>query len=298
MIEFINVDRSYNKKPAVNNLSFSVQPGKITGLLGPNGAGKTTTLRLLLGILPPDSGVIKIDGQPVKNQFQNMVGYVPEERGFYKKEKIQNVFRYLASLRETDLVAAETRFLNVLKQFELSQVVERTGNDLSKGQAQIVQLAIALSHNPSILVLDEPYSGLDPHNQEILLRVLRSLRDDGKYIVISTHLLEKADAHLDDIILLNKGSLVYTGALSAFMQEQEVRLHVEFAAPPEAYPKIPGLTYIVQGETSCEIQIAAEIDLTNLFQQFSAILPVTGVMRKQLTLKDKFLELTHSEWGG
>jgi ABC-2 type transport system ATP-binding protein len=296
MIQFIEVNRSYNGKPAVKDISFSVLPGRITGLLGPNGAGKTTTLRLLLGILPPDSGEIRIDGKRIDSHLRNIVGYVPEERGFYKKERIISVFRYLTGLRSGDLAAAEQRFMDVLKKFDLTNVTQRSGNDLSKGQAQIVQLAIAIAHDPAIVVLDEPYSGLDPHNQEILLEILRTLREQGKYILISTHLLEKADAHLDDLVLLNKGAIVYTGELNAFMLEEKIRLHVDFGSQPESYPEIPGLTYISRSGNSCEINVEKNIDLSEIFQRFASFLPVTGVMRKQITLKEKFLELTHSQW--
>ncbi len=296
MIQFKHITRSYNQKPAVIDLTFNLHRGKITGLLGPNGAGKTTTLRLLLEILPPDSGEILIDGKPVNHSISNLVGYVPEERGFYKKEKISHVFKYLSGLRGGDPVISGKRFSEVLERFNLSKIVDRTGNDISKGQAQIAQLAIALSHDPDILVLDEPYSGLDPQNQEILITILTELKERDKYILLSTHLLEKADSHLDDIILLNKGTMLYTGKLEAFMQESSLSVLVEFDGIPDTLPVIPGVEWFSLSESRYKMVSNGTKSLPEIVCLVSAVQPVVSFMKERATLKEKFLELTHSQW--
>lgn len=208
-----NVTKRYGDFIAVNNISFEVKSGRVFGFLGPNGAGKTTTIRMIVGITAPDEGNIKLFGQYISSSLQDRIGYLPEERGLYKKMKVQEQLRYFAALKDVSSKDADERIDFWLKKMGLSEWKNKKANDLSKGMSQKIQFIAAVLHEPDLIILDEPFSGLDPVNVETLLEAISELKANGKTIIFSTHLMETAERLCDDIILINRSRKVIGGTL-------------------------------------------------------------------------------------
>ena len=208
-----NVSKHYGDFTAVRNLSFAVKSGRVFGFLGPNGAGKTTTIRMIVGITFPDEGTIELFGERVSNETQNRIGYLPEERGLYKKMKIVDQLRYFAALKNVAQAEADRRIDFWLERMKLSEWKKKKTTDLSKGMSQKIQFISTVLHDPDLLILDEPFSGLDPVNVEFLIEVVAELKAQHKTIIFSTHLMETAERLCDDIILINKSRKVIGGTL-------------------------------------------------------------------------------------
>lgn len=208
-----NVSKHYGEFTAVNDLSFDVKSGRVFGFLGPNGAGKTTTIRMIVGITAPDEGKIELFGERISNASQNRIGYLPEERGLYKKMKVQDQLRYFAALKDVSQTEADRRIDFWLDRMKLAEWKKKKTTDLSKGMSQKIQFIATVLHNPDLLILDEPFSGLDPVNVEFMIEVVAELKAQGKTIIFSTHLMETAERLCDDIILINKSRKVVGGTI-------------------------------------------------------------------------------------
>jgi ABC-2 type transport system ATP-binding protein len=208
-----NVTKRFGDFTAVDNLSFNVRAGRVFGFLGPNGAGKTTTIRMIVGITAPDEGKIELFGQKMSAELQDKIGYLPEERGLYKKMKVQDQLRYFAALKGVSPAEADRRIETWLERMKLSEWKTKKTTDLSKGMSQKIQFVATVLHNPDLLILDEPFSGLDPVNVEFLIEVVAELKARHKTIIFSTHLMETAERLCDDIILINKSRMVIGGSL-------------------------------------------------------------------------------------
>ncbi len=208
-----NVTKRYGEFTAVEDLSFNVKSGRVFGFLGPNGAGKTTTIRMIVGITYPDEGKIELFGEKVSTEIQNRIGYLPEERGLYKKIKVQEQLRYFAALKGVSQMEADKRIDFWLDRMKLSEWKKKKTTDLSKGMSQKIQFIATVLHDPDLLILDEPFSGLDPVNVEFLIEVIAELKAQHKTIIFSTHLMETAERLCDDIILINKSRKVIGGTL-------------------------------------------------------------------------------------
>ncbi|HEX8287124.1 MAG TPA: ATP-binding cassette domain-containing protein [Pyrinomonadaceae bacterium] len=208
-----NVSKRYGDFTAVDNLSFSVKSGRVFGFLGPNGAGKTTTIRMIVGITFPDTGKIELFNQQVSTELQNRIGYLPEERGLYKKMKIQDQLRYFAALKNVPQAEADRRIDFWLDRMRLADWKKKKTTDLSKGMQQKIQFISTVLHDPDLLILDEPFSGLDPVNVEFMIEVVAELKARHKTIIFSTHLMETAERLCDDIILINKSRKIVGGSI-------------------------------------------------------------------------------------
>ncbi len=219
MLEVKNLTKTYGQIRAVDNLTFSVKPGKIFGMLGPNGAGKTTTIRTILNIIKPNSGEVLLNGNPVTKDLFNSIGYLPEERGLYKKSKVIDVITYLAHLKGMQSSEIKKEADKWLKKLEIPQYRERKVEELSKGNQQKIQFITAVIHNPELLILDEPFSGFDPINQQLIKDVILDLLDNGKIIILSTHQMDTAEKLCSEILLINEGKEVLSGSLSEIKQK-------------------------------------------------------------------------------
>ena len=208
-----NISKRYGDFTAVENLSFQVRAGRVFGFLGPNGAGKTTTIRMIVGITAPDEGKIELFGTRISNETQNRIGYLPEERGLYKKMKIVDQLRYFAALKNISQTEADKRIDFWLERMNLAEWKAKKTTDLSKGMSQKIQFVATVLHDPDLLILDEPFSGLDPVNVEFMIGVVAELKARHKTIIFSTHLMETAERLCDDIILINKSRKVIGGTL-------------------------------------------------------------------------------------
>jgi ABC-2 type transport system ATP-binding protein len=207
------VSKQFGDFTAVDDLSFEVKAGRIFGFLGPNGAGKTTTIRMIVGITIPDSGTVDLFGEQVSSEIQDRIGYLPEERGLYKKMKIVDQLRYFAALKGVRRKEADKRIDYWLDRLKLAEWKKKKTSDLSKGMSQKLQFAATMLHDPDLLILDEPFSGLDPVNVEFMKTVIAEVKAKDKTIIFSTHLMETAEKLCDDILLINKSRKVLSGSL-------------------------------------------------------------------------------------
>ncbi len=207
-----NVSKTFVGKRAVDNISFELNKPGVFGLLGTNGAGKTTTIRMLLGIIKKDSGEITWNGKVVDRKSVNF-GYLPEERGVYPKTKIYNQLMYFAELKGMKKEEADKTIKNWAQKLKVEEYLDKTAEKLSKGNQQKIQFMTAVIHNPELLVLDEPFSGLDPVNTELLKNIIINLVKEGKYIIMSAHQMSTIEEFCSDILILNKGKTVIKGNL-------------------------------------------------------------------------------------
>jgi len=212
-VEIERITKSYDSLVAVNDLSFAIKRGAVFGLLGPNGAGKTTTLRMVMRILLPDTGAIRVLGQPLTEQVQDLIGYLPEERGLYPRMEVRKTLVFLAALKGLSEAEAGRRAGEWLERFELSAWAKKKLIDLSKGMQQKVQFIACVIHRPPLLILDEPFAGLDPVNAILVKDIMLELRAQGSTIILSTHRMEQVEMMCDSICLINKGRNVLHGDL-------------------------------------------------------------------------------------
>ena len=208
-----HVTKRYGEFTAVNDLSLQVRPGRVFGLIGPNGAGKTTTIRMIVNIIIPDSGSIVLFGQQMTTALQDRIGYLPEERGLYKKMKIGEQLRFFAELKGLRGKEADERIDNWLRKLQLSDWKEKRTKELSKGMQQKVQFITAVIHNPDLVILDEPFSGLDPVNVDLMKETILEQKAAGKTIILSTHQMEIAEKLCDDVCMINRAHKVLDGRL-------------------------------------------------------------------------------------
>jgi ABC-2 type transport system ATP-binding protein len=212
-VEVSHVVKSFVDKVAVDDLSFSVAQGEMFGLIGPNGAGKTTTIRMMMDILKPDSGEVTILGEKLNESTKNRLGYLPEERGLYKKLKVIDSIVYLASLKDVNRHSAVEKANELLNQTGMSASKNKKIEELSRGMGQIIQFIVTIIHDPQLLVMDEPFAGLDPVNTELLKGMLTDLRKQGKAIILSTHQMNQVEELCDRILMINNGQNVLYGDL-------------------------------------------------------------------------------------
>jgi len=234
-----NVSKRYGAFTAVDDLSFTVAKGEIYGFLGPNGAGKTTTLRMLLDIIPPSAGVIEIMGSRSASSIRQRIGYLPEERGLYRKMKAAESIAYFAQLRGLSRREARARADALLEEFGLGQFARSKNEALSKGMAQKVQLLATIAHEPELLILDEPFSGLDPINQQTLERLILDQRNAGRTIIFSTHVMQHAERLCDRFLILAKGQKRFEGALHDARAAFSDRIHLRATATIEQLEDLP-----------------------------------------------------------
>jgi len=243
MLEVHNLVKRYNGFTAVDALSFEVYEGEIFGLLGPNGAGKTTAIRTIMDIFRPDEGTVQVLGQP-PGMTRERIGYLPEERGLYRDLKVLDVLVYLAELKGIPRPVARPRALAWLERVELADWADHKVKDLSRGMRQKLQLVASLVHDPELLILDEPFLGLDPVNVELVKGLIRESQEQGKTVVLSTHQMNMVEALCDRILLINHGRAVLYGPL-----EEIKRRHAPHAVrlrTPTALDVLPGVVRMEQ----------------------------------------------------
>ena len=211
VVELAAVTKAYESKVAVKNLSLSIEAGQMFGLLGPNGAGKTSSIRMMMGITIPDTGAIRLFGKPFTRESLDRVGYLPEERGLYKKMKVLEQLIFFGQLHGLDRAEARKRSTEWTRRMEIDDVLEKKTEELSKGMQQKIQFISSLLHDPGLIIMDEPFSGLDPVNATLLERTLIELKDQGKAILFSTHRMDQVEKLCDSICLINHGEAVLAG---------------------------------------------------------------------------------------
>ncbi len=260
MLSVKNLTKQYNKIVAVNDISFDVSEGKIFGLLGPNGAGKTTTIRTILNIIKPSSGTIQFDGKPISQEFFNIIGYLPEERGLYKKSKVIDVIKYFAVLKNLSSKKAAALADEWLKRLGITDLKWKKIEELSKGNQQKIQFLIAVLHDPKLLILDEPFAGFDPINQEVIKDLILSFVDQGKIIILSTHQMDTAEKLCSDILLMNNGKEVCSGTLKEIKQQFGLNVvHIEFSGDVSSIKNNPDVLDLHLHNNSADIKLKENV---------------------------------------
>ncbi|MBN1178350.1 MAG: ATP-binding cassette domain-containing protein [Anaerolineae bacterium] len=256
VIQVQDLVKRYGNVVAVDGLSFEVQEGEIFGLLGPNGAGKTTTIRVIMDIIQPDHGTVKVLGLP-PNRAKDRVGYLPEERGLYRNLKVLETLVYLAELKGRPRDVARQRAQALLEQVALDDWAERRVRDLSRGMQQRLQFIASIVHDPAVIFLDEPFQGLDPVNVERIKGLIDALCAAGKTIVLSTHQMNMVEALCDRIVLINRGRAVLYGVLAeikAAYAPHAIRIHV-----PAVPPDLPGVLAVERDDGAFVVTLAEEV---------------------------------------
>ena len=272
MLKVSNLRKEYETVVAVDGVSLEVKRGELFGLLGPNGAGKTTTIRTVLNIIEPDSGEITFDGKPFTPETWNILGYLPEERGLYRKSKIISTILYFASLKGVDPKEARPAAYYWLERFGLKDAAHRKVEELSKGNQQKVQLIISILHRPQLLILDEPFSGLDPVNQILLKDILLDLRQQNIAIVFSTHQMEQVEKMCDNICLINKGKPVLSGGLRDVKKQYGTNsVHVEYDGDGSFLRKIPFVRRADVYQNYAELELADMSKTNELLSQLDKV---------------------------
>lgn len=270
MLKVEHIRKEFSTVVAVDDVSFEVKRGEVFGLLGPNGAGKTTTIRMILNIIQPNRGTILFDGKPFDDTIRNRLGYLPEERGLYKKNKLLNTIVFFATLKGVPQTEARKRAYDWLKRLDLLRYAERKVEELSKGNQQKVQFIIAILHNPDLVILDEPFSGLDPVNQIVLKDLFMEMKDGGKAIIFSTHMMEQAEKLSDKICLIDHGKVVIEGKLSEVKSRfGKNTVHIEFDGDAEFLKSTGGIDKLMLYENSAEFEISNHRVETNLLAELS-----------------------------
>ena len=213
-VEVSGIHKSFGDKDVVHDVSFKLVSGEVFGLVGPNGAGKTTTIRMLMDIIKPDVGEISVFGQPLHEGTKNRIGYLPEERGLYQKMSVTDSLIYLARLKDVETGLARERAEELLRQVDMIAHKGKKVSELSRGMGQIIQFLVTIAHDPDLLVLDEPFAGLDPVNRMLLKSIVLELKAQGKAIVLSTHMMNEVEEMCDRILMIDNGRVVLYGNLA------------------------------------------------------------------------------------
>lgn len=291
-----DVRKTFGEVKAVDGISFGVRRGTITGLLGRNGAGKTTTIRMITGIFLPDSGRIEWNGGPAGAEFRDRIGYLPEERGLYKQMKVVELLLFLAEIKGRRSSEVKPTIDKWLERFELTEKRDAKVEELSKGNQQKVQLIGTLLHDPELIILDEPQSGLDPVNMVLVRNLLRDLRQEGKTILLSTHMMAEAERMADEIILIHRGQVVLDGSLD------EVRgsfgrntLHIDFDGDGAFLQEIPAVRRAAIGSNAAELSLIEGADPQAILATAMARLRIRRFELAAPSLEEIFIEKVGAE---
>ncbi|MEX0942379.1 MAG: ATP-binding cassette domain-containing protein [Pseudomonadales bacterium] len=254
-----DVSKSFGTNIAVNHISAAIPEGHIYGFLGPNGAGKTTTIRMIMSILYPDAGRITVlGGSP--ERAKDRLGYLPEEKGLYKKMKTAELVSYFGRLKGMKRQVSKDRAKQLLTQFGLGHCIDVRCDALSKGMGQKVQIISTLMHDPELVILDEPFSGLDPINVETVRTVILDLKRAGRTVIFSTHVMEQAEQICDSILLINQGHKVLDGTIEQVKKEGHQTIRLDYEGRPSAMAALPGIVRVNDMGKRAELSLAPDAD--------------------------------------
>jgi ABC-2 type transport system ATP-binding protein len=253
MLVISELSKQYGTFKALDSISFAAESGKICGIVGPNGAGKTTTIRIILGILGSDSGSISYQGKPIQEIPRSAFGYLPEERGLYKQSTVQETLMYLGALKHPEKQKLKQHIDRWLERFLIPEYKHKKIEELSKGNQQKIQFIASVLHDPELLIIDEPLSGLDPLNQELFKDIVKDFRTQGKTIILFTHQLGIAEVLCDSVVMLNKGKVAMSGAMDELLRSGTSDMIIEYSTLfnqeiPNSYRKISDMQWIFPNE--------------------------------------------------
>ena len=290
VVELAGVTKAYDTKVAVNNLSLSIEAGQMFGLLGPNGAGKTSSIRMMMGITMPDSGQVNLFGAPFDRKSLERVGYLPEERGLYKKMKVLDQLVFFGELHGLRPEEARKRAADWAARMEIADALPKKTEELSKGMQQKIQFIGSVLHDPGLIVMDEPFSGLDPVNATLLERTLLELKAQGKAILFSTHRMDQVEKLCDSICLVNNGRAVLAGRVREIKSRYERnRVIVEF----EGDASFLNSSEIEKAENfsgHAEIRLHPQGNAQKLLQQAAAVATIYRFEVVEPSLEEIFIQ--------
>ncbi|MGP1347090.1 MAG: ABC transporter ATP-binding protein [Phycisphaerales bacterium] len=294
-IHIEGVTKRFRDKVAVDNLDLVVPRGSLCGFLGPNGAGKTTTIRMVMAIFYPNAGRISVLGKATALESKDRIGYLPEERGVYRKMKVGQFLEYMAALKSVPRQGLSDRIDGWLERMELPDVRKKKCEELSKGMQQKVQIIATLIHEPELIILDEPFSGLDPVNTKLLRDLVLELRNEGRTVIFSTHVLIQAEQMCDRIFMINKGRKILDGSVDEIRDQFDPKtVAVEFldrTRPGEELGRLAGVRSVSQRGGAWDLHLHEDADPAGVMRAASATLPVRRVELRRASLEDIFVSL-------
>jgi ABC-2 type transport system ATP-binding protein len=282
--------KDFDGKRAVDNISFTVDKGEILGLLGPNGAGKTTTIRMIMDIIAPDAGHIEILGKRFSEKLKDRIGYLPEERGLYRKLKVMDTLLFFGELKEMKAAVIRERGHRLLQQFQLEGYEEKKVEELSKGMAQKLQFIITILHDPELLILDEPFSGLDPLNIELVKDIILERKRQGTTIIYSTHLMEYAEKTVDSLVMIDKGRKVLDGSLAAVKAQYGQKfVKVQYEGDARFVAGLPYVRSCRDSGREMEVELNDLSKCEQLLRDLLGKVAVNGFMLSEPSLQNIFI---------
>ena len=290
VVELAGVTKAYEDKVAVNNLSLSIDAGQMFGLLGPTGAGKTSSIRMMMGITIPDSGGVSLFGKPFERQSLDRVGYLPEERGLYKKMRVLEQLVFFGQLHGLAAEESRRRATDWAKRMEISDSLAKKTEELSKGMQQKIQFIATLMHDPGLIVMDEPFSGLDPVNAALMEKTLLELKDQGKAILFSTHRMDQVEKLCDSICLINNGKAVLAGKVREIKATYERnRVIVEFEGSA-SFLSSDEIAEATNYSGHAEIKLKPQGDAQKLLHEAAAVAKIYRFEMVEPSLEEIFIE--------
>jgi ABC-2 type transport system ATP-binding protein len=291
-----NISKSFGELRAVDSLSVKVPTGGIYGFLGPNGAGKTTTLRMIMNIIRPDSGNISIFGNGSIEQAKSRIGYMPEERGLYRKMTARKTLAYFGAIKGVAADQLVSRIPKWLERVKLGDWADKKVEELSRGLHQKLQFAVTVINEPELLILDEPFSGLDPLNQELLKDIIDQMRDEGKTVIFSTHVMHEAEKLCDSILLINKGKVILDGTLGRIRSQQSSgAVSVELEGDTTFIEALPMVTRVQLHGSRLEISLSKDSDPQQLLRALVERVRIRAFEIKVPSLHEIFVNLVGAD---
>lgn len=287
-----NLNKAFKDKQVIDNISFDVHQGEIMAILGPNGAGKSTTIRNIMGILYPDAGKITFSNYTNNSIPRHKIGYLPEERGLYKNVKVMDILLYLAELKDYPLDQAKQRALDYLKKFDLEGKEKVNVDELSKGMGQKVQFIASILHEPELLILDEPFSGLDPVSQELFKQEIRQLADNGTAILLSSHQMNLVEEMADRLFLIHRGKKVIYGHMDEVKKEfANFKCTIHGTNKKEELEQLPRVQRVEQENAHSIVYLYKDIDPVQWLKQLPDTLDVQELRLDRISLHEIFIDI-------
>jgi ABC-2 type transport system ATP-binding protein len=291
-LQLEHASKSYDETIAVNDVSFSVMPGTIFGLLGPNGAGKTSTIRMTIGILLPDDGTVRLFGAPLTRSSRRRIGYLPEERGLYRKMTVRDNLGFIGELAGLSSRDARERGFKWTQRLQLDGWLDRKVEELSKGMQQKIQFIAALIHDPELVVLDEPFGGLDPINANELKDIVLDLKRQGRSVLLSTHRMDQAEKLCDEMCLINRGRAVLNGKLRALKAGTgKHSISIELDGPADFLAASPLVEHFNNFGNAAELTLHSEADSQEILRTAMARARVLRYEVREPSLEENFINV-------
>jgi ABC-2 type transport system ATP-binding protein len=290
LVELERVSKSYEEKAAVRDLTLKIEAGSMFGLLGPNGAGKTSTIRMIVGITLPDAGKVTLFNKPWASASLARVGYLPEERGLYKKMKVIDQLVFLGELRGLGAAEAGRRAKTWCERMQMADSMDKRTEELSKGMQQKIQFIATLLHDPELIIMDEPFSGLDPVNALLLQDTLLELKKQGNAILFSTHRMDQVEKLCDSICLINRGEAVLAGGMREVKSRYERNRVIVQYEGPDGFLQHPAIAEYKSYAGHAEIRLKPHADAQDLLRQAAATTTITKFELVEPSLEEIFIE--------